>query len=353
MHSKSTPYPRKRNEHVIHARGNHPRQRRWGSWLPASMSTLQLLWAIFFLASSGSASAFVPSRPRSFSTPSILLAAEQVRVNGAAGGGPKPGHPVDEAKPQEQRQQRSNTRTPCHIAFVCDGNSRWAAARNLPAAVGHTAGAERLVQVLRILQNTPGVEYCTMFGFSTENWKRPPNEIHDIFTVMERTARCFAATLLLENVIFKVVGDLDDERIPSSLRDILKQLEQSTLEGHKGDNVVTLCLAINYGGRQDILNASKRLARLVSEGKLNLEDGFSEELFASCLDTANIPDPDLIVRTSGENRLSNFLLWNAAYAELYFTSKLWPDFDSDSVDDALDWYSTRERRFGARDHSEG
>lgn len=238
-----------------------------------------------------------------------------------------------------------------HVAIVCDGNSRWAQRRNLPTAAGHAVGAERLVEVIRALRRTPGVTHCTLYGFSTENWKRPASEIRGIFTVMEQAARFFYNTLLDENIIVKMIGDLDDARIPRSLREALQQLERATHAKHADDatgNVVTVCLAVNYGGRQDIINASKRIAMCIADGTLDPES-VSEASFADYLDTAGVPDPDLLIRTSGENRLSNFMLWNAAYAELYFTETLWPDFDADAVQAALDWYAQRQRRFGARE----
>ena len=172
---------------------------------------------------------------------------------------------------------------------------------------------------------------------------------------MEQAARFFYNTLLDENLIFKVIGDLDDKRIPVGLREILQQLERATRAKYAEDatgNVVTLCLAINYGGRQDIVNASKRLAMCIADGTVDPES-VSEASFAAYLDTAGVPDPDLLIRTSGENRLSNFMLWNAAYAELYFTDTLWPDFDADSLQAAFDWYAQRQRRFGAREQKGG
>jgi undecaprenyl diphosphate synthase len=250
-------------------------------------------------------------------------------------------------------------RVPKHVAIVCDGNARWAQQRGLPSVAGHAAGAERLVQVLRALQRTPGVSHCTVYGFSTENWQRSSREISDIFTVMEETVRRFSRTFLDENVILRVIGDLDDERIPSSLRDCLRQLEHATQCKHGAanvversnvigqSNVVTLCLAINYGGRQDLISASRKLAVQIANGSLD-PNCIDEASIATCLDTADIPNPDLWIRTSGEYRLSNFLLWDSAYAELYFTETLWPDFDSTQLQMALDWYAQRHRRFGSR-----
>ena len=264
--------------------------------------------------------------------------------------------------------QHDKNNVPRHVAFVCDGNSRWAKARNVPTFVGHAAGADRLVEVLTALKND-GVQYCTMYGFSTENWRRSKKEIDDILTVMEQTARRFYDRALQERVRVKVLGDMHDERLPQSLRDILGQLERDTLkfgasattetaattssDGNQDTNdrptqPLTVCLAVNYGGRQDIVNASLKVARALANGEIDPED-VSEETFSSYLCTDDIPDPDLIIRTSGECRLSNFLLWNAAYAELYFTPVLWPDFAEDHWKAALTWYGERKRRFGARE----
>jgi undecaprenyl diphosphate synthase len=236
---------------------------------------------------------------------------------------------------------------PRHVAFVCDGNSRWAAAHNLPSSAGHIAGADRLIHVLDGLRDRR-VQYCTMYGFSTENWKRPAHEVRDILNVMETTARRFYNRALEENVCVRLLGDLDDKRLPKGLTTLLRKLEQDTAR-KDGEDKFTLCVALNYGGRQDILNASRRLVEAVDDAntEFTIAD-IDEDAFCSFLSTVGIPDPDLIVRTSGESRLSNFLLWNAAYAELYFTTVLWPDFDETALDDALEWYAQRKRRFGAR-----
>jgi len=257
---------------------------------------------------------------------------------------------------EQKKPEYSSSSSPRHVAFVCDGNSRWAKQRGLPAAVGHAAGADRLVQVLKLLQGHPTISYCTFFGFSTENWQRPASEINDVWSVMEQTVKQFSHELLQEHVVLKVVGDLSDERIPASLRRRLQKLEQDTMENCycnslQGTNAappeLTICLAINYGGRHDIVQATQRLAQLVAQGELDAND-VTEEMISQHLSTTDIPDPDLIIRTSGEKRLSNFLLWNAAYAELYFVDTLWPDFDAQSLEASLDWFSQRQRRFGGR-----
>lgn len=188
------------------------------------------------------------------------------------------------------------------------------------------------------------MECCTFYGFSTENWKRTPEEIRDILYVMEQTARKFYGRAIAEHVRVKILGDLEDPRIPDGLREILQKLEQDTFEL---PSTLTVCIAINYGGRQDILNASLKMAQAIADGELNADE-VTEDDFSSLLFTSDIPDPDLMIRTGGEKRLSNFLLWNCAYSELYFSPDLWPDFDEASIAEALEWYSTRSRRFGGR-----
>mmetsp|Transcript_2554 Transcript_2554/g.5439 ORF Transcript_2554/g.5439 Transcript_2554/m.5439 type:complete len:336 (-) Transcript_2554:17-1024(-) len=246
---------------------------------------------------------------------------------------------------------------PTHVALICDGNSRWAEKRSLPQAVGHAKGADALISVLRYLKRC-GVKICTFYGFSTENWSRSREEINDIWMVMERTANSFRDMAVDENVRIRILGDLDDDRIPISLRETLSQLEIDTRgvindDDYDDDNndessSLMVCLAINYGGRSDIVRASREIAKLVQRGELDSIDDINEQTFEQHLCTVGLPDPDLIIRTGGEQRLSNFLLWDLAYSELYFTDELWPDFDSDSVDDALEWYSKTCRRFGGR-----
>jgi undecaprenyl diphosphate synthase len=213
--------------------------------------------------------------------------------------------------------------------------------------VGHAAGADRLLDCLETLQQQ-GVEYCTMYGFSTENWKRSDREIRDILSVIEQTANAFKQRAINENVRVKILGDVVDPRLPQSLKDALISLEEETYSAaHNADGLLTVCLAINYGGRQDILNASLKLARAIASGDVNSSD-ISEESMSYYLCTAGIPDPDFVIRTGGDQRLSNFLLWNLAYAELYFTDTLWPDLDRIELIKALTWFSSRSRRFGGR-----
>jgi undecaprenyl diphosphate synthase len=238
-------------------------------------------------------------------------------------------------------EQQNHAVVPRHVALICDGNSRWANARRVPLSVGHLAGADRLMDTIQTLKRA-GVQCITFYGFSTENWTRPPREIEDILSVMEHTARNFYSKAVEENVRVTILGNLRDERIPNGLRDILSKIERDTCQ-----NSVMVCIAVNYGGRQDILHASLRLAEAISSGQMRREN-VTEEDFSSFLCTSDIGDPDLMIRTGGEKRLSNFLLWNSAYSELYFSNVLWPDFDEVLVMEALEWFSTRSRRFGGR-----
>jgi undecaprenyl diphosphate synthase len=243
---------------------------------------------------------------------------------------------------------------PKHIAFICDGNSRWAKARHLPSIAGHAAGANRLIETVKALKARKDVAYCTMYAFSTENWRRPASEVRDILFLFEQTTRRFYDGALREGITVRVLGDLNDERIPSGLREIIERLERESggTETHSDEgNELTLSIAINYGGRKDILNASKRMALALAEDDSLDIDAITEETFGSFLATANLPPPDLLIRTS-ERRLSNFMLWDLAYTEIYFIDTLWPDFDDASLNDALDWYRQRKRRFGARQATE-
>lgn len=241
---------------------------------------------------------------------------------------------------------------PRHVAFICDGNSRWAQQHNCSTIQGHSKGADRLVELLETLQ-ADGITYCTLFGFSTENWNRPSQEVHDIFRVMEQTARQLVPRLVQEShsIQLRILGDLQDDRIPYGLRTILRDLQTMTRRrrdmSRRNDKPLTVCLAVNYGGRQDLVQATRNIAKEVAAGRLS-PDAINQDVLESFLTTAGIPDPDLIVRSSGEHRLSNFLLWNAAYAELYVTDVLWPDFDTASWKEALMWYQQRSRRFGTR-----
>ena len=227
---------------------------------------------------------------------------------------------------------------PRHVAIIMDGNGRWAARRGLPRFEGHRRGMEALRNVVRIAGDL-GITYLTVYGFSSENWSRPAAEIADLMGLLRHFVRRDLADLHRNNVRVRIIGT--DEGLAPDLVGLLAEAENLT----RDNTALTLVVAFNYGARQEMARAARRLAADVAAGRLAVDD-ISVERFAKALDTADIPDPDLVIRTSGEQRLSNFLLWQAAYAELVFTSVLWPDFDREAFEEALSEYQRRERRFG-------
>jgi undecaprenyl diphosphate synthase len=227
---------------------------------------------------------------------------------------------------------------PVHVAIIMDGNGRWAAARGLPRFEGHRRGVEALRRAVRAAIDI-GLHYLTVYSFSSENWTRPPQEISDLMGLLRRFIRHDLADLHRNGVRVRVIG-LRDNLAP----DICSLLEEaeSLTELNTG---LTLVVAFNYGGRQELVGAIQKIAHRLVAGELSADE-ISTRLIAESLDTAGIPDPDLLIRTSGEQRLSNFLLWQAAYAELVFLPIHWPDFDRAAFDQALLQYAARERRFG-------
>lgn len=209
-----------------------------------------------------------------------------------------------------------------------DGNGRWASARRKLPLFGHEAGAESLERVMSYCRDA-GIEFLTVYAFSTENWKRSKTEVSGLMKLLSTFISQKREKLVSDGIRFKVIGRRND--LPSKLQKQIADLEEATSSGK-----FVLIVALSYGGRDEILRAAAKF------------QGGGEEQFASCLDTAGIPDPDLIIRTSGEMRLSNFLLWQAAYSEFYFTDVLWPDFDKTEFDKALLAYAKRDRRMGAR-----
>lgn len=236
--------------------------------------------------------------------------------------------------------QARQGRVPVHIAIVMDGNGRWAKQRGLPRSEGHRAGVETVKRVIPALLNL-GVKYCTLFAFSTENWLRPAEEVRFLMELLVDYARSTREDLIKNHVKVVPVGKV--EQLPSQTYSALSALARDT----SGGDALTLALAVNYGGRAEILEAAKRLAReAIQNGDTRVIDELSEDRFREYLFTAGLPDPDLIIRTSGEKRLSNFLLWQAAYAEFVFLDVLWPDFDARDLYKAVIEYSSRDRRFG-------
>jgi undecaprenyl diphosphate synthase len=227
---------------------------------------------------------------------------------------------------------------PVHVAIIMDGNGRWAAARGLPRFEGHRRGVEALRRAVRAAIDI-GLSYLTVYSFSSENWTRPAQEISDLMGLLRRFIRHDLADLHRNNVRVRVIG-LRDNLAPD-ICSLLQEAESLT----QHNTGLTLVVAFNYGGRQELVGAIQKIARRLVAGELS-PDEISTSLIAETLDTAGIPDPDLLIRTSGEQRLSNFLLWQAAYAELVFLPIHWPDFDRAAFDQALLQYAARERRFG-------
>ena len=230
-------------------------------------------------------------------------------------------------------------RGPRHVAIIMDGNGRWAQARGRPRLLGHHAGAKRVKEIVRACKPL-GVKYLTIFGFSTENWKRTQAEVAGLMSLFRQYIRKEARALKAEGVRVRFIGDrvkLDDK-----LRALMDELEELTQE----NDDVHLTIALNYGGRDEVARATQRLAQDVAEGRLKPED-VDEETLPKYLDTCVLPDPDLVIRTSGEARISNFLLWQSAYAEYEFIDTLWPDFSKEEFRGLVDAYSARDRRFGA------
>jgi undecaprenyl diphosphate synthase len=219
-----------------------------------------------------------------------------------------------------------------------DGNGRWAEARGLPRREGHRRGVEALRRTVRAAGEL-GIEFLTIFSFSAENWSRPQSEIRDLMGLLRLFIRNDLADLNRNNVRVLVIGERDD--LSPDIRDLVEEAEALT----KANTGLTVVVAFNYGSRQEIARAAQELGREVREGRLDPEHITADRLGAS-LDTAGLPDPDLIIRTSGEQRLSNFLLWQGAYSELVFMPIYWPDFDRAALEAAIDEYHRRERRFG-------
>ena len=229
-------------------------------------------------------------------------------------------------------------RMPAHVAIIMDGNGRWARARGLARYRGHSAGAKSVREVIEGAIEA-GVEYLTLFAFSQENWSRPTVEIDALMRLLRRYARQERDELKRQGVAVRVFGDL--ERLAAAPRRAVDEIERYTRGGRR----LQLNLMISYGARAEIVRAARRLAERVEQGELHA-DAIDEAALAGELYTAQIPDPDLLIRTSGEQRISNFLLWQLAYTELYITPVLWPDFQREHLFEAIYEYQRRERRFG-------
>jgi undecaprenyl diphosphate synthase len=228
---------------------------------------------------------------------------------------------------------------PRHIAIIMDGNGRWAKERGLPRLEGHRVGAESVQEVLEASIQL-GVEYLTLYAFSSENWSRPATEVSALMGLLNRFLENKAKELDLQNVRLIAIGQVD--RLPEKTRVLIEQIEARTAN----HTTLTLILALSYGGREEIVEAARSLASDAAAGNISASD-IDAELFASRLQTSGIPDPDLLIRTSGEMRVSNFLLWQISYAEIVIVKKYWPDFRHGDLLDSVEEYKRRHRRFGS------
>ncbi len=227
---------------------------------------------------------------------------------------------------------------PKHIAIIMDGNRRWAKRRNLPVKLGHKQGAETLKKLARYA-NKIGLEYLTVYAFSTENWKRTEDEVNSLMTLLQNYLDDFAKEADTENIVIRVLGNREP------LSDRLNEKIDEAIERTKSNTGTIFNIALNYGGRDEIVQATKKIAEKVKNGEIKVDD-IGEELVSQSLYTEGMPDPDLLIRTSGEKRLSGFLPWQSVYSEFYFMDKLWPDFTSDDLDEAIKGYNSRKINIG-------
>jgi undecaprenyl diphosphate synthase len=231
---------------------------------------------------------------------------------------------------------------PRHVAIIMDGNGRWAKKRKLPRIMGHKAGSECVKDIVKTARDL-NLEVLTLYAFSTENWKRPSIEVQGLMTLLKTYLKSEIQNMLENNISLRCIGEI--ERLQPDIQKILTQVIRETTLKTEDKPSMVLNLALSYGSRAEILRAARIMAEKCVSGQYNPED-FSEQLFASHLYTGGLPDPDLLIRTGGESRLSNFLLWQLSYAELYITETMWPDFKGERFIEALRYYQNRERRFG-------
>lgn len=227
-----------------------------------------------------------------------------------------------------------------HIAIIMDGNRRWAKKNNMPVKLGHKQGAETLKKIVRYA-NKIGIKYMTVYAFSTENWKRSKEEVDALMSLLENYLDQFSREADDENIVIRVLGD--EEALSESLRNKINEVVSAT----KDNTGIIFNIALNYGGRNEIVSATKNICKDVKNGLIKPED-ITEKMFSSYLYTKDDPDPDLLIRTSGEIRLSGFLPWQSVYSEFYFTDVLWPDFTEKNLDEAIAEYNKRNRKFGAK-----
>ena len=238
---------------------------------------------------------------------------------------------------EKQQNRQPGESIPRHIAIILDGNGRWAKRRGLPRTAGHAAGSENFRKIATYCKDI-GVDYLTVYAFSTENWKRPEDEVKAIMRLLRRYLNEAIDTMERDHIRMKIFGDVSG--LPKELQDLVAKTDEISrrYEGFQAN----ICL--NYGGRAELVQAAKRYAQDLLDGKV--DGDLTEEKLGSYLWSAGIPDPDLMIRPGGEQRISNFLLWQCAYSEFYFTDVLWPDFDTAELDKAIEAYRRRDRRYG-------
>lgn len=228
---------------------------------------------------------------------------------------------------------------PNHVAIILDGNGRWAKKRMLPRKAGHVAGSRTVEQICEDAYNL-GIQYLTVYAFSTENWKRPQDEVDALMKLLRQYLKDCIKRSTKNNMCVRVIGDIS--LLDEDMRQSIRELERVT----KDNTGLHFQVALNYGSRDEMLRSVKKMCERAVKGELRPEE-IDEAVFEEYLDTCGIPDPDLLIRTSGETRLSNFLLWQLAYTEFYFTDVLWPDFNKAELEKAIEYYNGRDRRFGA------
>ncbi len=227
---------------------------------------------------------------------------------------------------------------PQHIAIILDGNGRWAKKKGMPRNYGHAEGSKNVERICEAAYKL-GVKYLTVYAFSTENWKRPQSEVDALMNLLRNYMKTCLKTAEKNRMCVKVIGD--KTALAKDIQERIAELEEAT----KDNDGLCFQIALNYGSRDEMIRAMKEMYQDCKEGRLDIED-IDEKLFDTYLDTRGIPDPDLMIRTSGEQRLSNYLLWQLAYSEFYFTDVLWPDFSKEELEKAIDYYNHRDRRFG-------
>lgn len=247
--------------------------------------------------------------------------------------------PIPICRKREIIMINSNLNIPTHIAIILDGNGRWAKKKMMPRNYGHTQGSKVVEKICEDAYHM-GIKYLTVYAFSTENWKRPQEEIDALMKLLKSYLKTSIKTSAKNNMRVRIIGD--NSRLSEDIKASIQELEEAS----KDNTGLNFQVALNYGGRDEIIRAVSALSQDVLDKKVELKD-INEMIFEQYLDTKGIPDPDLLIRTSGEQRISNFLLWQLAYTEFYFTDVLWPDFTKEELEKAVEYYSNRTRKFGA------